>query len=48
MKNKKQLISLELIHKFVNVFSSFFLNIYLFKEAIKIGATKVTPNIGES
>ena len=31
MKNKKQLISLELIHKFVSVFSDFFLNIYLFK-----------------
>lgn len=31
MKNKKQLISLELIHKFICVFSDFFLNIYLFK-----------------
>ena len=31
MKNKKQLITLELIHKIVDVFSSFFLNIYLFK-----------------
>ncbi len=31
MKNKKQLITLELIHKIVDVFSGFFLNIYLFK-----------------
>lgn len=31
MKNKKQLASLELIHKFICVFSDFFLNIYLFK-----------------
>ena len=31
MKNKKQLVAIELIHKFINIFSNFFLNIYLFK-----------------
>ena len=31
MKNKKQLVSLEIIHKTISIFSDFFLNIYLFK-----------------